>query len=458
MRLSEPIEASGSFWLPEEPDAEFSGVLRISEAGSITLDIQGGYVPFLDLGALRFVGMTDRLGAVTLESCYNQSSYIGSPSKWSFHVEYVLVGVHIDADELLAFEEVTLSIEGLGEWLAISGIDFDSDFDACGNGTWSVNFQLPSPITLALSDDLDLEFSFGVQFSPVRLPTNTKAVVEQHSYASLRLKEQIHFTELRCLAIKIRNFLWFATSVPVSIQTFTVRTEQIKRERQGVESQPYPIRVYFQSPHHLEKAPSISGHRMLFRLPDVRDNLECIVSEWLRSYEKFRPTFDLYFSSSVDFSMYLEVRFTGLVQALEAMHRRTSDETVMPQEEFNSIRDSLLSDCPSSRREWLETRLKYDNELSLGQRLKRLVAPFRQWFGNNTEREAFIRKVVDTRNYLTHYDQSLVDKAADGQELHNLCEKLDALIQLNLLKAVGFQNNDIEALVSRAHSPLKWRL
>ena len=402
--------------------------------------------------------MTDRLGAVTLERCYYQTISRGGITKWSFQVDSVLVGVRYDADEIPAFEEVTFSLEGLDEWLAISGIKFGEELKDWANGSWSVNFQMPRPISLALSDDLDLEFNFGAQFSPVQLPTNTKASVEQRSYVTLRLKEQKPFDELRYLAIKIRNFFWFAASVPVSIQTFTVRTEQITRKRQGIEGEPYPINVYFRSPHHLEKSPRISGYHMLFRLPDVEDDIECIINDWLRNYEMLRPTFDLYFSSSVEYSLHLEVRFTGLVQALEAMHRRTSDETVMPQEEFNSIRDSLLSDCPSKRREWLEMRLKYDNELSLGQRLKRLVVPYRQWFGNNTEREAFIRKVVDTRNYLTHYDQSLVDKAANGQELHDLCEKLDALVQLNLLKSLGFQNNDIEAILSRPHSPLKWRL
>ena len=458
MRLSEPIETSGAFWLPEEPDTEFSGVLRISEAGSITLEIQGGFVSYIEQKAVRIVGKTDRLGAVTLERCYYQTISRGGITKKSFQVDSVFVGVHYCTDETLTFEEVTFSLEGLDEWLAISGIKFGEKPKDWANGSWSIHFQLPRPISLALTDDIDLEFNFGAQFSPVQLPTNTRASVEQRSYVTLKLKEQKPFDELRYLAIKIRNFLSFATSVPVSIQTFTARTEQITRERQGIGSEPYPINVYFRSPHHLEKPPRVGGYQMLFRLPDVEDNIECIVNDWLRNYEMLRPTFDLYFSSSVEYSSYLEVRFTGLVQALEALHRRTSDETVMPQEEFNSIRDSLLSDCPSKRREWLEIRLKYDNELSLGQRLKRLVAPFRQWFGNNTERESLIRKVVDTRNYLTHYDQSLLDKAANGQELHDLCEKLDALVQLNLLRYLGFQNNDIEAIVSRPHSPLRWKL
>ena len=130
----------------------------------------------------------------------------------------------------------------------------------------------------------------------------------------------------------------------------------------------------------------------------------------------------------------------------------------MAVEEFNAIRDSLLSQCPPNRRGWLKARLIYDNELSLRQRLKRLIVPFRRWFGNIRNREAFVGKVVDMRNYLTHYDQSLVDSAANRQELFELCEKLDGLVQLNLLKNVGFQDDDIESIVRDPHRPLMRKL
>ena len=76
----------------------------------------------------------------------------------------------------------------------------------------------------------------------------------------------------------------------------------------------------------------------------------------------------------------------------------------------------------------------------------------------SSECEEFVSRVINTRNYLTHYDQSLADNAYDGQELYELCEEIDALVQLNLLKAVEFQDEEIESVVMQAHSPLGRKL
>ena len=43
MRLAEPIEATGMFWLPEQPDTQLSGVLKISESSEITVDLAGAF-------------------------------------------------------------------------------------------------------------------------------------------------------------------------------------------------------------------------------------------------------------------------------------------------------------------------------------------------------------------------------------------------------------------------------
>ena len=41
MRLSEPIEKHGFFWLPDDAENQVPGILRISESGDITSMISG---------------------------------------------------------------------------------------------------------------------------------------------------------------------------------------------------------------------------------------------------------------------------------------------------------------------------------------------------------------------------------------------------------------------------------
>lgn len=39
MRLSEPIEKHGFFWLPDDAENKIPGILRISESGEITVEV-----------------------------------------------------------------------------------------------------------------------------------------------------------------------------------------------------------------------------------------------------------------------------------------------------------------------------------------------------------------------------------------------------------------------------------
>ena len=457
LRLDERIEASGSFWLPEEPDRKFSGVLCISDSGNATLEVreETRQITFPIEEGIRIVGRMDQLGYVTLEECISRSFSSGLSSTWSFYVRYVLVGVGFEDGETPHFEQVQFSVEGLSDWLGISGFNIPLEEYSSNQGQITISFRIPNSIEVPLSEDLDMEFCFGVTFPSIRRVI-TEATMSQNAYIRLKSRNHLHIDDIVELSLKIRNFLCFAIGQTVSIRTFTVHTDTIRREYD--DSQMVPIRVYFQSPQHPDEAPEIREHRMLFRYPEIKDDIGSMLVKWLDGYEIYNPTLSLYFTARFDFVMYLVVRFTNLTQALEAMHRRTSDKTVMQVEEFTSIQDSLLTQCPANQKVWLKTRLQYANELSLRQRLKRLVAPFREWFGNSESREAFVGKVVDTRNYLTHYDQGLACRAAGGQDLYDLCEKLDALIQLNLLKAIGFSDDAIRLVVNGPYSPLKRKL
>jgi len=120
-------------------------------------------------------------------------------------------------------------------------------------------------------------------------------------------------------------------------------------------------------------------------------------------------------------------------------------------------RTRLVHVCSESHREWLESRLKHGNEISLRQRIKRIIQPYKSLIGNNKRREQLIASIVDTRNYLTHYEERLRVRAASGNDLWDLCMKLEAIFQLLILKELGFEKNEIESILSRNYK-LKQKL
>ena len=455
MRIAKPIEASGYFWLPSDENNRHPGVLRISEAGHITVELQDKLLPdVLLVDVVRLLGEVDGLGGITLEECRSESWSYSALEKHTLRARYVLKGIHYEEGESITFSKAIFSVDGLSEWLSVSGFTLDGSlFNR--DKPLNVSFQLPAPINVGTSNDITMKFVFAVR-GPTRRKTITEVGIEQTAHVALESIEPIDIDDMMSLAFKLRDLFRFAISKPVSIHSFMAQTDEVTREANGVKHR-VPIAVYGESPHHSETIPSVDSGAMLFRYTDVRNIFGMIVSQWLDSYERYRPTFDLYFASVFGLPAYREVRLLWLTQALEALHRGSSDETVMLEHEFSDVVQTLLSTCPSERRNWLEQELRYGNELSLRQRIKRLMLPFRQYFGNNKERRAIIDKIVNTRNYLTHYDDTLRDDAAVGPEISHLCNRLDGLLQLNLLKIMGLSDESILSVL-RESGPISRKL
>jgi ApeA N-terminal domain 1 len=94
--------------------------------------------------------------------------------------------------------------------------------------------------------------------------------------------------------------------------------------------------------------------------------------------------------------------------------------------------------------------LNYGNEFSLRKRLKELLDQF--WknlledFVSN--KSTFVKNIVNTRNYLTHYDEDLKDKAVQGEGLYYLNERLKLFLIILLLDQLGIPRNDIFEIIN----------
>ena len=163
------------------------------------------------------------------------------------------------------------------------------------------------------------------------------------------------------------------------------------------------------------------------------------MNKWLECYQvdAFEPSINLYSAVLSQPNMFLDVKFLFYAQSLEVLHRRISNKTAMPDEEFQSVVDSMLETVPENRKKHFIRKLAHANELSLNQRLKRLLEELSELYGiSSRDRNSFARKVVVTRNYLTHYDKSDKNKAANTQELFDLTRKLKSLLQLHFLQLI----------------------
>ena len=449
MRLKEEIERSGHFWLPSNPDRKVPGKLTIFDGGRIELEILGLFDESIE--ALehffdgentrieRIFGYVEKDGLVTLCDCFYLSKNIsfGALSKSRILASTAIFGIHYE-DKVITINTLQFSIEGIDEWVGITGIDVKVNLD---ERTSTINYKPPQEISIGLGNGLKLIISFS--YTIPGFPILKQAKITQKIYLKLVSCEERTIDEMISVAHKITTLVSFATSQNVSIEDIQARSKRFVH-KDGKSKQ---FSLFYQSHPFSADKPKIDINRMLFRYPQINTNPEMVFQNWFKAYETIRPTIELYFSAVHGGYSFIDGKFLALAQAMESYHRRTSDETVMPEEDYKQLCNVLVANCPKPNRKWLSEKLKYGNEISLSKRIKSIIEPFEQHIGTSKNVKKMIRKIVDTRNYLTHYDESLKSKAAHGREFLDLCQKMEAIIQLHLLKLLGFGEEQIKEVL-----------
>ena len=360
---------------------------------------------------------------------------VGFPQR-TFRAKLALVGKLYDEGEAIEFSEVAFSLEGLETWLAISGIEFEQDFE---NPRGAIHFQLPEAITINLFEDLRIEFKFGLSFPTVSFPI-TKASVSQTVSAFFICQGKHPLDEFLTLASKLRNFIALGLDQAISVKEVAGYVEGLQTNRTPHNP---PVKIYGQFLHGMESSAEIRWHRKFFLYRDIEDRCEEILQNWFRKYGDLESAFNLFFGSKFGGLDYLDVRFLWLVQGVEVLHRRSFDGKEMPEQEFRSLRRLLLKFCPDDKKEFLRRKLSYANEIPLSQRIRSWAEPFSEYLGGEGMLDDFVKKVVATRNELTHRNNQRNSVTGAIEELWVLNGKLETLFQLYIIGLAGIGYTEI---------------
>lgn len=468
MRISEPIETTGTFWVPERPEDQLRGTLRISESGEVRLDVVGDMnFTFKDVHSStgvserldRIVGKVEKGGPVTLDGCLYHLSKITShngPESTS-RADLAFVGVNYNKEEETSFTEFRFSVEGLEEWLELPGIGRLPTTPQKGG---SKQYRRIDPILQNLPDGISMNIIVESTTSPP-FSQNSGPLIIRRAFISLLSEKPRDIEFFSHLAFKLCNFLSLALDQAVSIKSISVSSEQASVDT--TTSVPPPIQVFGQFAPWTEQRPTVGPHRMLFTHREAKCRLkEDILTGWLKKYVDYEPAFDVYFLTCAKPTQMLETKFLQLTQGIEVLHNRTSPETtVMPKCKYRKFLASALCsvprEWPEDKQKWIRNKLHSANQLTLRERIWQMIEPFQLWFGNDEDCENFAKRIVDNRNHLTHYSSGTERRAAKVQELITLYEKLEALFRLHLLKFIGFDDKSIDSIV-RSNARLCWQL
>ena len=443
MRIKEEFKKSGYFWLPSDPQRIIPGTLTITDGGNIDLELFGVFDNNFDNNYKleRIIGDIEDHGLVTLDDCFEKNKRISSGiSKSYISVNNALIGVAYDDKELVLLNTFRFSIEGIDEWVGLSGITVENQ----EKGITSITYSPPEKVLLNVNNGMKLWVTFS--YTRPGLPITTEAKITQKTYFKLESEQEIPLKDFKSAAYKITTLLGFAIDKTVCIEKVSVTSNARRQDIGHGKTMPVPILLYYASVPYTKIEPKIYRHRMLFRFKEIREDAQRIINNWFDAYDKIAPALELYFSAKTGAHKYLESQFLALAQGLETYHRRTSNEKLMDEAVFKELTENLRKQCPEEHKNWLSGRLEYGNEVNLRRRIKLIIEPFKEFLGTTKEREKLINTIVDTRNYLTHYNNSLESKAASDKDLFSLCRKMEAIFQFNLLQELGFREEEIKSI------------
>lgn len=457
MRLKEDLKKTGYFWLPSKPEMKIPGALTIADGGNIELEVVGLFDESSEgIGKAlsgedkleRIVGHIEKNDLVTLEGCFYRCRNIsfGGISKSNIQANRAFIGVAYEVGGAIRFNEVQFSVEGLDEWVGLSGIKVEQNVQ---ERSASITYLRPDEVSLDLNNGMRLVIAFS--WTPPSFSCGKEARITQKTYLRLVAENERPLDDFVLVAHKIATLLCFAVDKAVCIDRMSAASNSLYEDFGSGNQVPISVSVFYQSLLYTKNEPKIDKHSMLFEFGRIANNAERIVNRWLEACNDIDPALNLYFAAKRNDYKYLDGRFLALAQGLETYHRRTSKDKLMDDIVFRQLSEKLVAQCPIEHREWLSGRLAHGNEISLARRIKSVIEPFKELFGNSWQRNKLIRSIVETRNYLTHYDESLKMKAAFGKDLWLLCLKMEVIFQLHLLHVVGFTGPEIKSVFANSY-------
>jgi hypothetical protein len=431
-----------NWWLVSHRRRKVSGILESDDQGHLTLTLNGlltgGSVSKLGGGMLegqhRLAGATSMGTGATLERCFvRYADTFTEPPRQVWHVDHALLGVLFDAKEPWKFTETRDRLPLLTDFARFKNVQADIGRD-------DAQRPLALRVTAGLRS-IDLWSYRGIQVSlgnEVGHRDSEESITEVESRVDLYAKARERLTPSAFTASALRP-VQLLIGLATGRHTAPVGSSIVLKQFRSGRRNAYP--------HHftpLDLTDTSKHIRFGFYLADVQALGANVRDAWLTRLDMISPVIDLYLAALRELG-YAELSFGVIVQALETYHRRTTLGTIIDPARWQDISHTLTGYLQTAvaeptARNILAGKLAYLNELSLGQRLKDLVRSLGTVGAEicSDKPGPFVKHVTDTRNYFTHWDPRTKDKAARAEEVIDLTSRLIALLEVHLLRDLGF--------------------
>jgi hypothetical protein len=472
--LGEPFQCTGIWWLPSESSAESPNELDSESYAYGNLSFNRGSLIKLDIMSIGAKFSSDIVAAVigdskepttqklihgftvnrekiTLYDCLFGRVNLASDSREA-HLKLVsdasvlahaaLIGAHFDKPEDIKFKTLWIKYSHLAKWLGFRG--FSGSLDELLDEVQESTQRSTSPADI---EDYRISIDTGVTTS-LAGDTKEKMIVDQGTVLHIESKRAIDFKKCRNIVRYVQNFLSLMLMEPAYPLAF---------EGQAGSDSP-KINLLYDPLGSRNSPESIDEEDMLFTYKKISYRFEAALKKMLGDPD-IKPIHDLFFADFYNPPTFIEDRFLSKVQAIEAFHRRVyADEgSYIPTDAYRKMvrppLEKAIDDLELEEKfsDGLKARIKYGNEISLRSRLNHLLNEFGLMVlgpdVTNKDVKSFVDDVVNTRNYYTHYDNSLEGKALTNRELMRVNPRLELFLIILLLYRMGIPKDIISEAV-----------
>jgi hypothetical protein len=436
----------GLWWLPEKEQTKVPGILSLTSGQQVILSLDGLIEdsPLKELNKLKeaifyeiILGKAEG-EKVTLVNCkrtsYSHSlSGVGDSASSKFNPTIVCKGLHFSSKKDLKFSKIAVTFSHIRNWFGVGIHGIKREDDPYLKGfveTWLFVQILPN---------LSLEIPNFLERDNVKIFDyySEKAII----YLSFP-KEKLSVTPILEYLDVLRNF--FQISIDEKIQVIEIEA----REECG------NVRLIIPTLTSSNINDRISFIPEPITLLKFISNAQLYLCNWFSFAEKYKPTYQLFFSDNYEQS-YITTRFLSYAQAIESYHNRNekygnkifldSDlQKLIDQSTILDLISNKFSDVNSAQS--VVSKFKWLNEKTLRLRLKELNQEYTKIFTIFIrDRDAFISRFVDVRNYYTHYDAISVEPSY--KEMVVLTENARFILLSILLKEIGFYDDEIASAI-----------
>lgn len=474
MRIEQNIEEKGEFQFitTKEKVMSFKGTLYIKDGGrtKIILDVDDTSL-LQDFWGKNFnlCANLQKSNSSIFTNCLIRSMPIFGKGEVEINASEGILKIHDDIfipireslkiKDFPDFMGIRFSIDNIENW-----IPADSSFNVKypnGNKVLTVTYTPRDPIIFYENNKFKIRLVF--KYKIPGFPIIENIILSESAYFEICQikKDNCNKQEIFEYFYKTLTLMYLCIGTPISAKRFEILFTNHKGEL-------YSSHLFFQSNPYQEEVENIKLHEINISFDKINflENKYKFISIWYEKFNSILPSINLYISYLTTRNNSIENKFLWLAQAVEALHRRTSDKKLMPDECFLKMKEEILESCPDNHKDWLRQKISHGNEIGFRIRVKELINPVADILKNEINDNQIdkkikncIKKIVSFRNQLTHND--INSKKLDYEimlTLLTLTNLLELTLIFNLLKQCKLPDESISELISKNFTTWRYLL